>query len=84
MSEVSKGQSQQAGRGRLLGPGLAIGAAISFALSVPLGKWLLGAFLLVILATALMVTERHIHEHKHGEIVHSHSHWPDQEHRHTH
>jgi drug/metabolite transporter (DMT)-like permease len=42
LHEGKEEHGQQASRGRLLGPGLAIGAAISFALSVPLGKWLLG------------------------------------------
>jgi drug/metabolite transporter (DMT)-like permease len=48
------------------------------------GWRLLGAFALVVLATALMITERHVHEHAHGEVVHGHSHWPDEEHRHAH
>ena len=50
----------------------------------PPGWRLLVAFVLVVAATVLMVSERHAHEHKHGELVHSHSHWPDQEHRHAH
>jgi drug/metabolite transporter (DMT)-like permease len=48
------------------------------------GLRLVGAFALMVLATILMMTERHVHEHAHGDIVHTHSHWPDQEHRHPH
>jgi drug/metabolite transporter (DMT)-like permease len=50
----------------------------------PPGWELAVALVLVIAATILMATERHIHEHRHGELVHTHGHWPDQEHRHAH
>jgi drug/metabolite transporter (DMT)-like permease len=62
-----------------------IAAVLSLAIFPAGPGWrLLVAFALVVAATVLMVSERHAHEHVHGEIVHSHSHWPDQEHRHTH
>ena len=62
-----------------------IAAVVSLAIFPARPGWrLLAAFALVVLATVLIVSERHAHEHAHGEIVHSHSHWPDQEHRHTH
>jgi drug/metabolite transporter (DMT)-like permease len=48
------------------------------------GLPLLGAFVLVIAATVVMITERHIHPHGHGALVHTHMHWPDEEHRHEH
>jgi drug/metabolite transporter (DMT)-like permease len=62
-----------------------VAALLSLAIFVERpGLRLLGAFVLVVVATVLMVTERHAHEHVHGDVTHSHSHWPDQEHRHTH
>lgn len=62
-----------------------IAAVLSLAIFVEQPGWrLLVAFLLVVVATVLMVSERHVHEHAHGELVHTHSHWPDQEHRHAH
>jgi hypothetical protein len=30
------------------------------------------------------VHEPHIHEHRHAEVYHTHSHWPDTHHRHEH
>lgn len=45
---------------------------------------LVSAFVLVGLAAVLMATETHTHEHVHGDVVHSHRHWPDQAHRHGH
>ncbi len=43
-----------------------------------------GAFVLVGLAGALMVSESHAHEHAHDDLMHSHWHWPDEDHRHQH
>jgi drug/metabolite transporter (DMT)-like permease len=45
---------------------------------------LLGAALCVLVALVLLAGERHIHTHRHGELVHSHWHAPDPEHRHPH
>ena len=50
----------------------------------PPGWQLLAAFALVVLASLLMVSERHAHDHSHGGLEHTHSHWPDEEHRHSH
>lgn len=62
-----------------------LAALISLAVFAEQPGWrLVAAFGLVVLATALMVFERHVHEHTHGTLVHTHSHWPDQEHRHAH
>lgn len=32
----------------------------------------------------LHLTEKHSHEHSHGDLVHTHEHYPDAEHQHTH
>lgn len=48
------------------------------------GFRLLGAFVLVIAATLVMISEKHLHPHAHGGEVHTHVHWPDDEHRHEH
>jgi drug/metabolite transporter (DMT)-like permease len=48
------------------------------------GWQLIVAFVLVVAATILMASERHVHEHRHGELVHIHGHWPDEAHRHAH
>jgi drug/metabolite transporter (DMT)-like permease len=62
-----------------------LAAVISLAVFVEQPGWrLLVAFALVVVASVLMVSERHVHQHIHGTMVHSHAHWPDEEHRHTH
>jgi drug/metabolite transporter (DMT)-like permease len=62
-----------------------LATVLSLAIFTEQPGWrLLVALALVVLATVLMVSETHAHEHIHGELVHSHSHWPDQEHRHAH
>lgn len=32
----------------------------------------------------LHLTEKHSHEHSHGDLIHTHEHYPDAEHQHTH
>lgn len=62
-----------------------LGALISLAVFAEKPTWNLAAALaLVILATLLMISERHAHEHTHGTLVHTHAHFPDEEHRHSH
>lgn len=61
------------------------GAGLGLAVDgrLPDGTMLLaGVFML--LATGLMVSEQHVHEHRHGEVIHVHWHAPDLEHRHDH
>lgn len=42
------------------------------------------AALLMLLGLWLHLTERHEHPHWHGELQHSHPHYPDIQHRHEH
>lgn len=62
-----------------------IGAAIAIGVfqesTTPL-FWL--AALLMLLGLWLHLTERHEHPHWHGELQHSHPHYPDVQHRHEH
>jgi drug/metabolite transporter (DMT)-like permease len=51
--------------------------------SVP-SLWLPLAASLMAAGTILMVSERHVHEHRHGDVTHTHRHVPDSEHRHSH
>jgi drug/metabolite transporter (DMT)-like permease len=46
--------------------------------------WLWGAGLLMVWGLWLHLTERHEHPHWHGNLQHSHAHFPDIEHRHEH
>ena len=48
------------------------------------GWRLVVAFALVVVGTVLMAIERHVHQHAHGSLTHSHAHWPDEQHRHSH
>ena len=51
-----------------------VAALLSLAMFLERPGWrLLMAFALVALGTVLMITERHAHEHVHGQVVHSHS-----------
>jgi len=62
-----------------------IGAVLSLIILREHPGWSLAvAFVLVVGATILMITERHVHAHSHGGLVHTHHHWPDEEHRHAH
>jgi drug/metabolite transporter (DMT)-like permease len=62
-----------------------VGAAISilvFAEPTPASFWIAAA--LMAAGVWLHLTEQHSHEHAHGDLVHSHAHFPDIHHRHTH
>lgn len=45
---------------------------------------LLAAAVLMLVGTALMISEQHVHEHAHDGVAHTHWHVPDAEHRHGH
>jgi len=60
------------------------GALLAIALGAPLTVPLVIAAVLMALGVWLHLTERHEHEHRHGDLVHSHPHYPDVEHRHEH
>ena len=45
---------------------------------------LLAAAAFMVVGTALMVSEQHVHEHEHDGVTHLHWHLPDAEHRHGH
>lgn len=62
-----------------------IGAAIAVPLlGEPITAALAAATALMIVATWLVLTERHEHEHSHEHMVHTHRHVHDEHHRHTH
>jgi drug/metabolite transporter (DMT)-like permease len=62
-----------------------LGALLSLAIFAERPSWnLVAAFVLVIVATFFMISERHVHKHNHGTLVHTHAHFPDDEHRHPH
>ncbi len=66
-----------------LGPFL--GAAVSvFALDEAPTAVMLGAGALMAVGAVLLFGERHEHAHRHGDVVHTHPHFPDAEHRHEH
>ncbi len=53
-------------------------------LGEPITTQLLVAAGLMGVGVWLQLTERHDHVHRHGEVVHSHPHYPDADHRHSH
>lgn len=62
-----------------------VGAAIAilvFAEPTPASFWL--ALALMAAGVWLHLTEQHSHEHAHGDLAHSHPHFPDIHHRHSH
>jgi len=62
-----------------------IGAAIAiFALGEPFTVSFSVALVLMVVATWLVLTERHAHEHRHERLAHSHGHIHDEHHRHAH
>jgi drug/metabolite transporter (DMT)-like permease len=60
------------------------GALLALAMGEPLTLPLAAAGLLMALGVWLHLTERHEHLHRHGDLWHSHPHYPDAEHRHPH
>jgi drug/metabolite transporter (DMT)-like permease len=62
-----------------------IGAAIAiFALGEPFTVSFATALLLMLVATWLVLTERHAHEHRHEPMGHAHRHVHDEHHQHAH
>lgn len=61
-----------------------IGAAAAFALGESASAGTLIAFALMAVATWLVLTEHHAHEHTHERLVHSHRHVHDAHHQHAH
>lgn len=62
-----------------------LGAGISIALlGEPLSAAFLTAFVLMLLATWLVLTEQHEHDHAHGYLSHTHRHSHDTHHQHQH
>lgn len=62
-----------------------IGAAVAIlVLGEPLTLMFAGALLLMIVATWLVLTERHEHGHRHEYMMHSHEHTRDEHHQHEH
>jgi drug/metabolite transporter (DMT)-like permease len=62
-----------------------MGAAIAIgAFHEATSPWFWGAGLLMAWGLWLHLTERHEHPHWHGDLQHSHAHFPDMEHRHEH
>lgn len=66
-----------------LGPFLGAAVAV-LVLGEPPTAGMLGAGALMAAGAALLLGERHEHAHRHGDLVHSHPHYPDAEHRHDH
>ena len=60
------------------------GAALAVALGAPLTLQFVAALALMIVASVLVLTERHGHRHSHEPMRHSHSHVHDEHHRHAH
>jgi drug/metabolite transporter (DMT)-like permease len=65
------------------GPFFAAVISLVVAHSYPTVPLLVAAVLMVV-GTALMVSEQHVHEHHHDGVTHTHWHLPDTGHRHTH
>ena len=62
-----------------------IGAALSIAIvGEPVTAGFAAAFALMVAATALVLTERHAHEHVHDPLRHEHLHTHDAHHQHAH
>jgi drug/metabolite transporter (DMT)-like permease len=62
-----------------------IGAALAVALlGEPLTAGFVAAFLLMLAATWLVLTERHVHTHHHEYLRHEHAHTHDEHHQHAH
>ncbi len=62
-----------------------IGASLALLLfHEPVSAWFWGAVVLMVAGLYLHLTERHEHPHWHGDLQHTHAHYPDMEHRHDH
>lgn len=62
-----------------------IGAALAVPmLGEPVTAGLITATVLMVIATWLVLTERHAHEHTHDSLAHSHPHVHDEHHQHAH
>jgi drug/metabolite transporter (DMT)-like permease len=60
------------------------GAVLAIILGTPLTWQVVVAGLFMGIGVVLHLVERHEHEHSHGDLVHSHPHFPDINHRHQH
>lgn len=60
------------------------GAILAIALGEPLTWQLVAAGILMAIGVWLHLTERHVHEHTHEELLHDHWHTHDAHHRHEH
>lgn len=60
------------------------GAILAIALGEPLTWQLVAAGILMAIGVWLHLTERHVHEHTHEELLHDHWHTHDEHHRHEH
>lgn len=65
------------------GPFFAAVISLVIARSAPTFPLLVAATLMVV-GSALMISEQHVHEHGHDGVTHTHWHLPDAEHRHGH
>ncbi|MHB9150962.1 MAG: DMT family transporter [Thermoleophilia bacterium] len=65
------------------GPFFAAVISLVIARTVPTLPLLVAATLMVV-GSALMISEQHVHEHGHDGVMHTHWHLPDAEHRHGH
>jgi drug/metabolite transporter (DMT)-like permease len=65
------------------GPFFAAVISLVVARSLPTPS-LLAAAALMVVGTVLMVSEQHVHEHRHDGVSHTHWHLPDAQHRHSH
>jgi drug/metabolite transporter (DMT)-like permease len=61
-----------------------VGAGIALLMGEPAAPVFLIALALMVLATWLVLTERHAHSHRHEALAHSHPHVHDEHHHHRH
>ena len=61
-----------------------VGAGIALLMGEPAAPVFLMALALMVLATWLVLTERHVHPHRHEALAHSHPHVHDEHHHHDH
>jgi drug/metabolite transporter (DMT)-like permease len=61
-----------------------VGAGIALLMGEPAAPVFLIALALMVLATWLVLTERHVHSHRHEALAHSHAHVHDEHHHHDH
>lgn len=61
-----------------------LGSILAVILGAQITWQLVAAGVLMSVGVWLHLIERHEHEHSHGDLVHTHPHFPDMHHRHTH